>query len=148
MSILRFRFEWKYGVAAVIAVFHDTIITIGLFSLLNKQIDLTVIAALLTLVGYSMNDTIVTFDRIRENLRLHVRGIVLEYRQPQHQSDFKPDRADIGLTFSHRTILVLVWWTSTEWLFFSASDWYYYRDLLVDFYREPDFGFLAQRGCR
>jgi preprotein translocase subunit SecF len=71
---IAFRFEWKYGVAAVIAVFHDTIITIGLFSILGKQIDLTVIAALLTLVGYSMNDTIVTFDRIRENLKLHVRG--------------------------------------------------------------------------
>jgi preprotein translocase subunit SecF len=63
------RFEWIYGVAAVIAVFHDTIITIGLFSLFNKEISLTVIAALLTLVGYSMNDTIVVFDRIRENLR-------------------------------------------------------------------------------
>jgi preprotein translocase subunit SecF len=71
---IAFRFEWIYGVAAVIAVFHDTIITIGLFSLFNKQIDLTVIAALLTLVGYSMNDTIVTFDRIRENLKLGVRG--------------------------------------------------------------------------
>jgi preprotein translocase SecF subunit len=71
---IAFRFEWKYGVAAVIAVFHDTIITIGLFSILGKQIDLTVIAALLTLVGYSMNDTIVTFDRVRENLKLHVRG--------------------------------------------------------------------------
>jgi preprotein translocase subunit SecF len=71
---IAFRFEWIYGVSAVIAVFHDTIITIGLFSLLNKQIDLTVIAALLTLVGYSMNDTIVTFDRIRENLKLQVRG--------------------------------------------------------------------------
>jgi preprotein translocase subunit SecF len=71
---IAFRFEWIYGVAAVIAVFHDTIITIGLFSLFNKAIDLTVIAALLTLVGYSMNDTIVTFDRIRENLKLGVRG--------------------------------------------------------------------------
>ncbi len=71
---IAFRFEWIYGVAAVIAVFHDTIITIGLFSIFNKRIDLTVIAALLTLVGYSMNDTIVTFDRIRENLRLGVRG--------------------------------------------------------------------------
>jgi preprotein translocase subunit SecF len=71
---IAFRFEWIYGVAAVIAVFHDTIITLGLFSLFNKQIDLTVIAALLTLVGYSMNDTIVTFDRIRENLKLQVRG--------------------------------------------------------------------------
>ena len=64
-----FRFEWIYGAAAVIAVFHDTIITIGLFSLFNKEITLTVVAALLTLVGYSMNDTIVVFDRIRENLK-------------------------------------------------------------------------------
>jgi preprotein translocase subunit SecF len=65
-----FRFEWIYGLAAVIAVFHDTLITIGLFSLFNKEISLTVVAALLTLVGYSMNDTIVTFDRIRENLKI------------------------------------------------------------------------------
>ena len=69
-----FRFEWIYGVAAVIAVFHDTIITIGLFSIFDKPIDLTVLAALLTLVGYSMNDTIVVFDRIRENLKLQRRG--------------------------------------------------------------------------
>jgi len=67
---IAFRFEWIYGFAAVIAVFHDTIITIGLFSLFNKEITLTVVAALLTLVGYSMNDTIVVFDRIRENLKL------------------------------------------------------------------------------
>jgi preprotein translocase subunit SecF len=67
---IAFRFEWIYGLAAVIAVFHDTIITIGLFSIFNKEISLTVVAALLTLVGYSMNDTIVTFDRIRENLKL------------------------------------------------------------------------------
>ncbi|HUJ20653.1 MAG TPA: protein translocase subunit SecF [Bryobacteraceae bacterium] len=67
---IAFRFEWIYGVAAVVACFHDTIITIGFFSLFNKEIDLTVIAALLTLVGYSMNDTIVIFDRIRENLKL------------------------------------------------------------------------------
>ena len=66
------RFEWLYGVAAVVAVFHDTIITIGLFSIFNKDISLTVVAALLTLVGYSMNDTIVVFDRIRENMR-HMR---------------------------------------------------------------------------
>jgi preprotein translocase subunit SecF len=67
---IAFRFEWIYGVAAVVAVFHDTIITVGLFSLTNEEISLTVVAALLTLVGYSMNDTIVVFDRIRENLRL------------------------------------------------------------------------------
>lgn len=67
---LWFRFELIYGVAAVVAVFHDTIITLGIFSLLNVDISLTVIAAILTLVGYSMNDTIVVFDRIRENVKL------------------------------------------------------------------------------
>jgi preprotein translocase subunit SecF len=67
---IAFRFEWIYGVAAVLAVFHDVVITIGLFSVFNKEIDLTVVAALLTLVGYSMNDTIVVFDRIRENLKI------------------------------------------------------------------------------
>jgi len=64
------RFELIYGVAAVVACFHDTLITVGFFALTNQEISLTVIAAILTLVGYSMNDTIVVFDRIRENLRL------------------------------------------------------------------------------
>ncbi|MGH9499897.1 MAG: protein translocase subunit SecF [Terriglobales bacterium] len=67
---LAVRFEWIYGVAAVVTVFHDTLITVGAFSLLNKEISLTVIAAILTLIGYSNNDTIVVFDRIRENLKL------------------------------------------------------------------------------
>jgi len=65
---LAFRFEFSYGLAAVVAVFHDVIITLGLFSLFDKEISLNVVAALLTLVGYSMNDTIVVFDRIRETL--------------------------------------------------------------------------------
>jgi preprotein translocase subunit SecF len=63
------RFEWVYGVAAIIATFHDVIITIGFFSIFNLEISLPVVAALLTLVGYSMNDTIVVFDRIRENVK-------------------------------------------------------------------------------
>ncbi len=67
---LWFRFEWIYGMGAVVACFHDTLITVGAFSLLNKEITLTVIAAILTLVGYSMNDTIVIYDRIRENVKL------------------------------------------------------------------------------
>jgi len=66
---IAFRFEWVYGAAAVFAVFHDTLVTLGIFSLFNKEINLTVIAALLTLVGYSVNDTIVVFDRVRENLK-------------------------------------------------------------------------------
>jgi preprotein translocase subunit SecF len=67
---LWFRFQLIYGVAAVVACFHDTLITIGAFALTGQEISLTVIAAILTLVGYSMNDTIVVFDRIRENLRI------------------------------------------------------------------------------
>src|ERR1700741_5030825 len=67
---IAFRFEWIYGAAAVIAVFHDVLITLGFFSLFHYEISLTVIAALLTLVGYSMNAAIVIFDRVRENLRL------------------------------------------------------------------------------
>lgn len=64
---IAFRFEWIYGVAAVIAVFHDVFVTIGFFSIFGREIELTGVAALLTLVGYSMNDTIVIFDRVREN---------------------------------------------------------------------------------
>jgi len=71
---IAFRFEWIYGLAAVVATFHDVIITLGLFSIFNKEISLNVVAALLTLVGYSMNDTIVVFDRIRETLKLGRRG--------------------------------------------------------------------------
>ena len=67
---LGFRFEWIYGVAAVVTVFHDTLITVGAFSLTKTDISLTVIAAILTLIGYSNNDTIVVFDRIRENVKL------------------------------------------------------------------------------
>jgi preprotein translocase subunit SecF len=67
---IAFRFEWVFGAAAVLAVFHDVLITLGLFKIFGFEISLTVIAALLTLVGYSMNDTIVIFDRIRENSRL------------------------------------------------------------------------------
>ena len=67
---IAFRFEWVFGAAAVLAVFHDVLITLGFFSILHFELSLTVIAALLTLVGYSMNDTIVIFDRIRENNRL------------------------------------------------------------------------------
>ena len=70
---IAFRFEWIYGAAAVFAVFHDTLVTLGMFSIFNREINLTVIAALLTLVGYSVNDTIVVFDRVRENLKVRRR---------------------------------------------------------------------------
>ena len=68
-----YRFEWRFGVSAVLALIHDIIIVLAVFSLTQRQIDSSFIAALLTIVGYSINDTIVIFDRIRENLKLHFR---------------------------------------------------------------------------
>ena len=63
------RFEWQFSLGAIIALFHDVIVTLGVFSLLGLEINLSIIAAVLTIVGYSMNDTVVIFDRVRENLR-------------------------------------------------------------------------------
>tara|TARA_B100000212_G_scaffold30673_1_gene20046 strand:+ start:1092 stop:1979 length:888 start_codon:yes stop_codon:yes gene_type:complete len=63
------RFEWQFSLGAILALFHDVIVTLGLFSLLGFEINLSIIAAVLTIVGYSMNDTVVIFDRVRENLR-------------------------------------------------------------------------------
>ena len=94
-----YRFELIYGVAAVIATFHDVLITIGIFSLLNKEISLTVIAALLTLVGYSMNDTIVVFDRIRENVRLSKRENFLDLVNRSINQTLSRTILTSGLTF-------------------------------------------------
>jgi len=63
------RFEWQFSLGAILALFHDVIVTLGLFSLLGLEINLSIIAAVLTIVGYSMNDTVVIFDRVRENLK-------------------------------------------------------------------------------
>ncbi len=96
---LWFRFEWIYGVAAVVACFHDTLITVGAFSLTNKEISLTVIAAILTLVGYSMNDTIVVFDRIRENLKLMRRESLAEVVNKSINQTLSRTVLTSGLTF-------------------------------------------------
>jgi len=63
------RFEWQFSLGAILALFHDVIITLGFFSLFNLEINLSIVAAILTIVGYSMNDTVVIYDRVRENLR-------------------------------------------------------------------------------
>jgi preprotein translocase subunit SecF len=96
---LWFRFELIYGVAAVVAVFHDTLITVGAFSLTNKEITLTVIAAILTLVGYSMNDTIVVFDRIRENVKLLRRESLAEIVNRSINQTLSRTILTSGLTF-------------------------------------------------
>jgi preprotein translocase subunit SecF len=102
---IAFRFEWVYGAAAVLAVFHDVLITIGFLSLLHFEISLTVIAAMLTLVGYSMNDTIVIFDRIRENNRLLRRESFADVVNKSINQTLSRTLLTSGLTFL--TVLVL-----------------------------------------
>jgi len=102
---LGFRFEWIYGVAAVVTVFHDTLITVGFFSLTNTEISLTVIAAILTLIGYSNNDTIVVFDRIRENIKLMRREKLADIVNRSINQTLSRTILTAGLTFL--TVLAL-----------------------------------------
>jgi preprotein translocase subunit SecF len=102
---LGFRFEWIYGLAAVVTVFHDTLITVGFFSLTNTPITLTVIAAILTLIGYSNNDTIVVFDRIRENIKLMRREKLSEIVNRSINQTLSRTILTAGLTFL--TVLAL-----------------------------------------
>ena len=102
---LGFRFELIYGVAAVVTVFHDTLITVGAFSLMNKEISLTVIAAILTLIGYSNNDTIVIFDRIRENIKLMRREKLADIVNRSINQTLSRTILTAGLTFL--TVLAL-----------------------------------------
>ena len=102
---LGFRFEWIYGIAAVVTVFHDTLITVGAFSLTKTDISLTVIAAILTLIGYSNNDTIVVFDRIRENIKLMRREKLSEIVNRSINQTLSRTILTAGLTFL--TVLAL-----------------------------------------
>ena len=102
---LGFRFEWISGVAAELTVFHDTLITVGAFSLLDREISLTVIAAILTLIGYSNNDTIVVFDRIRENVKLLRRERLADIVNKSINQTLSRTILTAGLTFL--TVLAL-----------------------------------------
>jgi preprotein translocase subunit SecF len=104
---IAFRFEWIFGVTAVLAVFHDVLVTLGLFSLFGWDIDLTVVAALLTLVGYSMNDTIVIFDRIRENLRTRRRDSLAQITNDAINQTLSRTIITSGLTFLSVVAIVL-----------------------------------------
>ena len=101
------RFEWTYGAAAVLAVFHDVLVTLALVSIFQIEINLTVVAALLTLVGFSVNDTIVIFDRIRENLRLHRRSNLYDLTNEAVNQTMSRTIITSGLVFLSVLALVL-----------------------------------------
>jgi preprotein translocase subunit SecF len=119
------RFVFRYGIAAIIALVHDVLITLGVFSILDKEISLSIIAAFLTIIGYSLNDTIVVFDRIRENMRLRRKE---SYRQVINRS--------INETLS-RTIL-----TSLTTLFVAGSLYLFGGAVIHDFAFALCFGVL------
>ena len=101
------RFEWTYGAAAVIAVFHDVLVTLGFFSIFQIEVSLNVIAALLTLVGFSVNDTIVVFDRIRENRKLHRRDSLYKITNDSINQTLSRTVITNGLVFLSVLALVL-----------------------------------------
>ena len=129
---LWFRFELIYGVAAVVAVFHDTLITVGAFSLTNQEITLTVIAAILTLIGYSMNDTIVVFDRIRENLALSRRESLADVVNRSINQTLSRTVIYLGPDVSDRAVAVSVWRRGAARLLVRAGGRHPDRDVLVD----------------
>jgi preprotein translocase subunit SecF len=108
LLFIAFRYEWTYGAAAVIAVFHTVLVTLGLFSIFQWEINLTVIAALLTLVGFDVNDTIVVFDRIRENRKLHRRMSLYEVTNLSINQTLSRTVITSGLVFLSVIALVLL----------------------------------------
>jgi len=108
LLFIAFRFEWTYGAAAVIAVFHTVLVTLGLFSIFQIEINLTVIAALLTLVGFDVNDSIVIFDRIRENRKLYRRMSLYEVTNLSINQTLSRTVITSGLVFLSVISLVLL----------------------------------------
>src|SRR5215510_6941922 len=108
LLFIAFRFEWTYGAGAVIAVFHTVLVTLGLFSIFQIEINLTVIAALLTLVGFDVNDSIVIFDRIRENRKLYRRMGLYEVTNLSINQTLSRTVITSGLVFLSVVSLVLL----------------------------------------
>ena len=108
LIFIAFRFEWTYGAAAVIAVFHTVLVTLGLFSIFQIEINLTVIAALLTLVGFDVNDSIVVFDRIRENRKLYRRMNLYDVSNLSINQTLSRTIITSGLVFLSVVALVLL----------------------------------------
>ncbi len=107
LMYIAFRFEWTYGAAAVLAVFHDVLVTLGFFSIFQIEVSLNVIAALLTLVGFSVNDTIVVFDRVRENRKLHRRDSLYKITNDAINQTLSRTIITNGLVFLSVLALVL-----------------------------------------
>ena len=127
-----FRFKPIYGVGAIVACSMIWLVTLGLFAVTQKEISLTVIAALLTLVGYSVNDTIVVFDRARENLRLQRKESIYRFDNLSINQTLSRTIMTCGCNVSLSVCTLCIWWGSAERLFVCVNGRHYHRYLLVD----------------
>ena len=128
------RFEWQFSLGAIIALIHDVIITIGFFSILEFEINLSIVAAVLTIVGYSMNDTVVIFDRVRENLKKYSSKSINEISNLSINETLS---RTIITSFNYAfgfTIYFLFWWQNIAWFFFCYDIRCNFWNLLFNIY--------------
>jgi preprotein translocase subunit SecF len=143
LIFIAFRFEWTYGAAAVIAVFHTVLVTLGLFSIFQIEINLTVIAALLTLVGFDVNDSIVIFDRIRENRKLYRRMSLYEVTNLSINQTLSRTVITSGLVFLSVVALVLLGGRNVASFLAGAVDGYLVRNVRHDCGGRSDYGVVG-----
>ena len=132
------RFEWQFSIGAIIALFHDIIITIGIFSILSLEINLSIIAAVLTIVGYSMNDTVVIYDRIRENLNKYNRLNINEISDLSINETLSRTIITSITTLLALLSIYILGGRNLKRFFFCYDSWCSYRNLFFNFCSCPN----------
>ena len=128
------RFEWQFSLGAIVALFHDVIVTLGVFSLLGLEINLSIIAAVLTIVGYSMNDTVVIFDRVRENLRKYSDIKIFELTNISINETLSRTLITSVTTLLALLSIFFFWRRGFKRFFFSYDIWSNFWNLFINLY--------------
>ena len=134
------RFEWQFSLGAISALFHDVIVTLGLFSLLGLEINLSIIAAVLTIVGYSMNDTVVIFDRVRENLKRYSDIKIYELTNISINETLSRTLITSITTLLALLSIFFFWWRGFKRFFFSYDFWSNFWNLFIYLYSKHNIG--------
>ena len=128
------RFEWQFSLGAIIAIFHDVIITLGIFSLFSFEINLSIVAAVLTIVGYSMNDTVVIFDSVRENLKKYSDIKIFELTNISINETLIKNNNNFNYYFNCFTIYLFFWWRNFKGFSLAMILRCYFWYLLINIY--------------
>ena len=128
------RFEWQFSLGAILALFHDVIITLGFFSLFSLEINLSIVAAVLTIVGYSMNDTVVIYDRVRENLRKFSDIKIYELTNISINETLSRTIITSAHYITCSSINLFIWWRNIKRFFFSYDNGCYIWNLFFNIY--------------